>query len=107
MSNIINISDKITNQLPVVQISEEIVVTVNNRRSTVLNVQAMVKENERNAKEGKGLDDNEFMDKALYMFLGEKNGKAIIDLDLPLPEYKIVFNTIMGAATGTLEETPK
>ena len=35
MSNIIDISSRITNQLPMVKITDDIIVTVNNRKNTV------------------------------------------------------------------------
>ena len=38
---VIDISMKITNQLPMIRITEDLVVTVNNRKSTILNIQAM------------------------------------------------------------------
>ena len=36
---VIDISMKITNQLPMIRITEDLVVTVNNRKSTILNIQ--------------------------------------------------------------------
>ena len=38
---VIDISMKITNQLPMIRITDDLVVTVNNRKNTILNVQAM------------------------------------------------------------------
>ena len=43
---VIDISMKITNQLPMIRITEDLVVTVNNRKSTILNIQAMAQEAE-------------------------------------------------------------
>ena len=43
---VIDISMKITNQLPMIRITEDITVTVNNRKSTILNIQAMAQEAE-------------------------------------------------------------
>lgn len=42
----IDISKKITNELPVIKISENLIVSVNNRKSNVLTVQAMIAESE-------------------------------------------------------------
>lgn len=101
MSNIIDISAKITNQLPVVKITDEIIVTVNNRKSTILNMQAMVREAQKKSeKNGGEYDEMAFMAKALSMIIGEKSVKAIEELDLPLPEYKEVYQSIMKVATG-------
>ena len=43
----IDISKKITNELPVIKISENLIVSVNNRKSNVLTVQAMIAESEK------------------------------------------------------------
>ena len=49
----IDISKKITNELPVIKISENLIVSVNNRKSNVLTVQAMIAESENAEKSGK------------------------------------------------------
>mgnify|MGYP000757893727 CR=1 FL=1 len=105
MGKIIDISSKITNELPVVKITDEIVVTVNNRRSTILNVQAMTKELERKT-DDEEYDEMAFMNKVLELIVGGKKVKEINDLDLPFPEYKEVYNAIFGAATGDYGDTP-
>ena len=95
---LIDISMKITNSLPVLKITDEL------RKSVVLNIQAMAKqvEDEKNEK-----TQLEFMNKALNMLIGEKNTQAIEDIDLPMPEYRLVYETIMNIAAGTYgEDTP-
>ncbi len=106
MSNIIDISGRITNQLPVVKITDDIVVTVNNRHSTIMSMQLLIKEQEKAAKENDDeYDEMSFMDKVLTMLTSKKSADAINELDLPLPEYKIVYQAVMAAATGkTFEE---
>lgn len=105
MSNIIDISGKITNQLPMIRIADDKVYTVNNRKNTILNVQAMVQEAERKARknkeEGGELDETKLMNKAMEMLIGTKAVNEIEEMNLPLPEYKIVYQAIMAAATGT------
>lgn len=105
MAQIIDITGKITNELPTLKITDNIIVTVNNRKSVVLNIQAMVQETER---KGEEYDQVKFMDKALGMIIGEKNTEAINELDLPMTEYKEIYSTVMGMATGTYweENTP-
>lgn len=111
MANIVDISGRITNELPMVRISETLCVTVNNRKSTVLNVQAMINELTRDeakrqkeaAEKGteyEPMPETEMMNKALKMIIGEKNTEAIEEMDLPIPEYKIVYEAIMNCATG-------
>lgn len=101
MAQIYDISMKITNELPRLAITQDLTVTINNRKSTILNIQAMVKEAEK-----KKTDEMEFMSKALAMLIGEKNAAEIDSMDLPLPEFKEVYQTIMNIATGTYGETP-
>lgn len=100
-----DISMKITNELPTLKITDEIIVTVNNRKNTVLNVQAMVAEAERKAKNTEGEEQNpedEFamMQKALEMLIGVKNAQAIDEMDLPVNEYSEVFRAVMMVAQG-------
>ena len=101
---VIDISMKITNQLPMIRITEDLAVTVNNRKSTILNIQAMAQEAE--TKENK--DDMAFMIKGLEMLVGKDASDKIEALDLPIPEYKEMENTIMQVAMGTYgeEQTP-
>lgn len=112
MAQIYDISMKITNELPKLTITEQLTVTINNRKSTVLNIQAMQKQMELKAKKAaqKGEEYEEdsmaFMTKSLEQLVGAKNVKEIEDMDLPLPEYKEVFQAIMSIATGTYGETP-
>lgn len=98
---VIDISMKITNQLPMIRITEDLAVTVNNRKSTILNIQAM-------AQEAETKDDMAFMIKGLEMLVGKDASDKIEALDLPIPEYKEMYNTIMQVAMGTYgeEQTP-
>ena len=101
MAQIIDISSRITNELPLVKISDDLTITVNNRKNTILNVQAMVAEFEKKAKEDTELNEVVMIGKAIEMLAGAKSAKAIEELDLPMPEYKVVYHAIMAAATGT------
>ncbi len=109
MGKIIDISSRITNQEPVVKITDDIIVTVNNRKQTVLNIQAMAREYERKT-ENNEEEYNEiaFINKAMQMLVGITNAEKIEELNLPLPEYKLVYNTIMETVNGEVEEeTPR
>jgi hypothetical protein len=104
MAQIIDITKRITNELPMVKITDDIVVTVNNRKNTILNMQAMVQEVQKKSKDGT-FDEVGLMTKSLEMLIGAKATKEVEDMDLPLPEYKTVYQAVMAAATGsTLEE---
>lgn len=101
---VIDISMKITNQLPMIRIIDDLTVTVNNRKNNILCIQTMAKEAE--GKEDK--DEMAFMIKGLEMLVGKDASDKIEEMDLPLPEYKEVYNAIMQVAMGTYggEETP-
>lgn len=104
MAKIYDISMKITNELPSMKITDEILVTVNNRHSTILNIQAMIMEAEE-----KESNETEIMDKALNLLIGEKKTEEINALDLPINEFKEVYAAIMKVAQGIdidAEETP-
>lgn len=100
MAKFYDISKKITNELPTVKITEEIICTVNNRKNNVLNVLAMIQEAEKKENEDEENARIEMIQKALKLLVGEKTATAIEKLDLPLPEYNCVFTTIMTAAQG-------
>jgi hypothetical protein len=105
MSNIIDISAKITNELPIVKISNDIIVTVNNRHSTIMSMQLLVKEQTKKAEENNDeYDEMAFMEKILNMLTSKKVVDSINKLDLPFPEYKMVYSAIMAAATGQSQE---
>lgn len=104
MAKIYDISMKITNELPKMQITDDLIVTVNNRHSTILNIQAMLMEAEKN-------DDTEAMtmDKALTLLIGQKSTEKINAMDLPINEYKTVYEAVMKVAQGIdieSEDTP-
>lgn len=101
MSKIYDISKKITNELPTVKITDDIICTVNNRKSTVLKVQAMLQEmEEKAAKKGVIASETEQMKQSLDILVGEKHSEAIEQLDLPINEYREVFKVILQLARG-------
>lgn len=110
MAKYYDITSKITNELPTVKITDDIICTVNNRKSVILNVQAMMAESERKANENNTDDEvnsYQMIEKALEMIIGKKSAKALEDMDLPLTEYMAVYKAIMAAAQGEeLEDTP-
>ena len=105
-NNMFDISHRITNKLPVLRITEDFVCTVDNRKSNVLNVQAMVRQMEKkNEEEGEEEDKFAVMQKSLEMLIGAKDAKRIEEMDLPITEYTDIFQAVMAASQGkTLEE---
>lgn len=101
MAQIIDITGRITNELPMVRITDSLAVTVNNRKNTVMNIQAMIEQEQRKVeKGGKTFDELKMMRKVMDMLVGEKAANEVEALDLPFPEYKLVYQAIMAAATG-------
>lgn len=109
MAQIIDIRNRITNELPMVRVTEELVITVNNRKNTILNMQAMISEEQRKASENEDtFNEMKLMRKTVEMLVGQKAADEVEALDLPFPEYKIVYQAIMAAATGnTMEDVEK
>ncbi len=109
MGQIIDISGKITNELPMVKITDELVVTVNNRKNDIMNMQAMILEEQRKAEKGDGtFNEIEMIGRTLEMLVGKKMAKEIENMNLPLPDYKTVYTAVMAAATGSsLEDAEK
>lgn len=111
MSKMIDISSKISNQLPTIRVSDTHIYSVNNRKNAILLMQATVnkmskeatkkaEEAEEKGEEYEGNIEIEIMDFALSKLLGEKAHNEIEDMDLPLPEYKLLYEAVMAAATG-------
>lgn len=98
MPKVIDISSQLTNARPKIKISEDKEYTVNDRKNTIILVNALFK----NQKED--VEDLEIMDKALDMLIGKEARKEIDELDLSFAAYQKVFTTAMSAATGTSEE---
>ena len=104
MAQIIDITKKITNELPMVKITDELVVTVNNRKNTIMSLQAMVEEEERRTKEAGTFNELDMIRKSMTVLVGTKAAEEVEALNLPLPEYKTVYQAIMAAATGASME---
>ena len=101
MAQIIDITSRITNELPMVRVSDSLVITVNNRKNTIMNMQAMINETQKKAAEDKdGFDELKMMRASMDMLIGKKSADEVEALDLPFPEYKLVYQAVMAAATG-------
>lgn len=100
MAKFYDISAKITNELPTLKVMDGINVTINNRKSVVLCVQAMAREASNKVDEEDAEGQMKMMDKALNMLIGKKDTDAINALDLPIAEYSYIFSAIMKIAQG-------
>lgn len=108
MAKMYDISAKITNELPTLKITEDIIVTINNRKNNVLSVQAMLKEREQNKtdEETDTARQLENVKRGLELLVGVKNAKAIEQLDLPINEYTTIFQTVTKIAQGLDPDEP-
>lgn len=105
MAQIIDITGRITNELPIVRVTDNLVITVNNRKNTIMNMQAMISETQRKAAENDGtFDELKMMRVIMDMLIGKKAADEVEALDLPFPEYKLVYQAVMAAATGNSME---
>lgn len=109
MAQIIDITSRITNELPMVRVTNDLVVTVNNRKNTIMSIQAMISETQKKAEKNKeGFDELKMMRMTMDMLIGKKSADEVEALDLPFPEYKLVYQAVMAAATGnSMEDAEK
>ena len=89
MSKVYDISAKLTNERPKIQIAENKIYEVDNRKNTILLMQQKL--------EKADIDDLNFLDEAIEMLLGEKAAKDIDEMDLSIAGYQTIFITIMAA----------
>ncbi len=89
MSKVYDISAKLTNERPKIQIAENKIYEVDNRKNTILKMQQMLQKAD--------IDDLDFLDEAIEMLLGEKAAKDIDEMDLSIAGYQTIFITIMAA----------
>ena len=89
MSKVYDISAKLTNEKPKIQIAENKIYEVDNRKNTILLMQQKL--------EKADIDDLNFLDEAIEMLLGEKAAKDIDEMDLSIAGYQTIFITIMAA----------
>lgn len=89
MSKVYDISAKLTNERPKIQIAENKIYEVDNRKNTILKMQQMLQKAD--------IDDLDFLDEAIEMLLGEKAAKDIDEMDLSIAAYQTIFITIMAA----------
>lgn len=111
MSKIIDLSAKLSNECPVVKLMEGFVVTVNNRKSNILTLQTAIKEKVKKVQdaESKGKEVDVEKEKAnlnmitLQFLIGKPDAERIEKLDLPLPEFAYLVDTLFSVAKGEVE----
>lgn len=88
-----SLKDKISNEKPTIEITDNLTVTVNNSFKKVLAMQELLASDEYKS-------DVERMAGVLETLLDKKDVKAINDLDLPFNEYLTIVKAVIASATG-------
>lgn len=97
MAKIYNIMDRLTNDKPVIKLSEDKEFRVNNSKNQAIFIKQL--------SEDPKLDDFERMDMIVEAALGKEALEYINTLDLSVKAYGTVINTIMAAISElSLEE---
>lgn len=97
MAKIYDLTAKLTNERPKIKLSDELEFEVDDRKNTVLEIEAMMNSETINSLEA--------IDQALEKFLGKEVVEEINKLDLSIANYQTIFTTVMAAAMGEDVET--
>ena len=110
-----NLRGKISNQLPVVVITDDLTVSVNNRVDNMLLVRKYINDKQKEiaeadikraaGEEAPDIEETELMYGTLNLLVGKSNSEKVRELNLPIPEFKMVYTAIMAAAQGKDPET--
>ncbi len=87
MARIIDITGKLTNEKPVIRISDDLQFEVNTSKNAVIRVQTIINDN---------LSDIELMDESLKILIGEEAYKRLDELELNIADYKTVYTAVMA-----------
>jgi len=91
MARIIDISAQLTEERPKLQLSEDKVYEIDDRKNTVLKFEQKTK--------SQSLEDLGFIDEVVETFLGKKAAKEIDSMDLSIAVYRSIATAIMAAIT--------
>ncbi|MGG1878260.1 hypothetical protein ABDI30_11920 [Paenibacillus cisolokensis] len=91
MARTIDITSKLTDERPLLKLSEDKVYEIDNRKNTVLEMQERI---------DKGIEEGSatYLDEVLEMALGKKAVKEINDMGLSFADYQIIFMAVMAGA---------
>lgn len=97
MSKIIDISAKLTNERPMLKLSEDKIYEIDDRKNTIIQLNQKMQDAD--------LNDLNVIDSMIVTVLGEKAAKEINDMNLPIVAYQSILIAIMAAVTGEGYET--
>ncbi|HHY42983.1 MAG TPA: hypothetical protein GX514_09125 [Thermoanaerobacterales bacterium] len=100
MGKVYDISSKLTSEKPKIKIAENKEFVVNNSMKNMLKIDQML----QNA----DIDNAEFLNQAITLFLGEEAAKVLDEMDLSVKNYQTIFMAIMAAVQEIdIEEAEK
>lgn len=100
MAKVYDISSKLTSEKPKIKIAENKEFVVNNSMKNMLKIDQML----QNA----DIDNAEFLNQAITLFLGEEAAKVLDEMDLSVKNYQTIFMAIMAAVQEIdIEEAEK
>ena len=91
MAKTIDITSKLTNERPVLKLGKDKEYPVDNRKNTVLTIQAKLDEGE---------GGTNLMNEVLVLALGEKAAKEIDESDISFADYQTIFIAALSGALG-------
>ncbi len=91
MAKIIDITGKLTNEKPVIKVTEDFEFEVNASKNAVIRMQSVVRE---------GMSDVELMDESLKILIGEVNFERLNDMNLSIADYKTVYIAVMACVNN-------
>lgn len=96
---VIDISSKLTNEKPIVKVTEDVELMVRNDKNTVLLVQQELEKNDGSK------SDVEKFDTIMKLMVGDIAVRQIDALELSFVDYLMVVKAVLAAATGEEIET--
>lgn len=90
MAKTIDITSRLTNERPVLKLGDGREYPVDNRKNTVLAIQAKIDENA----------DGDSLDEVLKLALGEEAVKELNESDISFADYQIIFIAVLAGALG-------
>ncbi|MFW5436358.1 hypothetical protein [Paenibacillus apiarius] len=91
MAKTIDITSKLTNERPILKLGEGKEYTIDNRKNTVLAIQA---------KMDGGSEGAAYLDEVLELALGKEAVKEINESDISFTDYQIIFVAALAGALG-------
>lgn len=91
MGKILDITNKLTNERPLIKIAEDKIYEVDNSKNTVLKINQTLQNNDK--------DEIELIDFAIKTLMGKEAFNEIEKMDLDMKGYKAIFIAIMAAVS--------